>query len=59
LFGVQENLFFSSGDDHAAIDLYNQSVMAAPCDRDTGKGEDLAIALANRSAALYRKEKYL
>ncbi len=50
---------FSAGDDHTALDLYNQSIMVSPCDRDTGRGEDLAIALANRAAVLYRKEKYL
>ena len=39
--------------------MYNQSVMVAPCDRDTGVGEDLAIAVANRSAVLYRQQKFL
>ena len=49
----------SRGDDASALDMYNQSVMVAPCDRDTGVGEDLAIAVANRSAVLYRQQKFL
>jgi hypothetical protein len=48
----------SAGDDSTALDCYNQAVILAPCDVDTGKGEDLAITLANRAAVMLRREKF-
>lgn len=41
-----------------ALDCYNQAIILAPCDTSTGHGEDLAIAAANRSAVMYRLQKY-
>ena len=52
------NSAFGSGDDSAALDCYNQAVVLAPCDTETLQGEDLAIALANRSAVFLRQEKF-
>ena len=43
--------------DGGALDFYNQAVLLAPSD-DSGRGEDLAIALANRAAVLLRQEKF-
>eukprot|EP00095_Tigriopus_kingsejongensis_P005207 maker-scaffold408_size180710-snap-gene-0.32 protein:Tk05207 transcript:maker-scaffold408_size180710-snap-gene-0.32-mRNA-1 annotation:"hypothetical protein KGM_11275" len=52
------NTAFSKGDDATALDCYNQAVILAPCDTHSGEGEDLAISAANRSAVMYRQEKY-
>lgn len=49
---------FRKGDDSLALDCYNQAIILAPCDTSTGHGEDLAIAAANRSAVMYRLQKY-
>ncbi len=50
-------VFFRNQNDSAALDFYNQAVLLAPTD-SSGRGEDLAIALANRGAVLLRQEKY-
>ena len=41
-----------------ALYLYSQAIIAAPCDPDTGKSKELAVALANRSAVLFSLKAY-
>lgn len=50
---AQANVKFQNKDYVAALCEYNKSVMAAKTD-----GQDYALALANRSAALYHLEEY-
>ena len=45
----------SAGDDGQALSCYNEALLAAPADPWDGQGEDLALALANRSA-LYARQ---
>lgn len=51
------NKAFQSGDYTCAIQLYTKSIMKAPWNTDST--QDLAVAVANRSAAFYHLEQHL
>ena len=44
---------FKIGKDREAIKMFNKAVTKAPVN-DAGKGKDLSLAIANRSAALLK-----
>merc|ERR1712156_861302 len=52
------NKAYQEGKDIDALHFYTQAVLSAPCDEETGKSKDLAIALANRSAVLFSLKAY-
>lgn len=52
------NTAFTSQDDDSALKCYNESLLAAPADPWDQQGEDMALALANRSALFFRQHKY-
>jgi len=51
------NTAFTCGDDQLALHCYNQALLSAPADPLDGQGEDMALALANRSALFIRQKK--
>ncbi|XP_063244730.1 SET and MYND domain-containing protein 4 isoform X5 [Bacillus rossius redtenbacheri] len=50
------NKAFQSGDYHTALKLYNKSVQLLPYNEDSSS--EMAVAVANRSAALYHLQDY-
>ena len=52
------NTAFTARDDDTALKCYNNALLAAPADPWDEQGEDMALALANRSALYFRQEKY-
>lgn len=51
------NSAFTAQDDELALKCYNEALLAAPADPWDGQGEDMALALANRSALYKRQDK--
>jgi len=49
------NSAFLAKNDEEALNCYNQALLAAPADPWDSQGEDLALALANRSALMLRQ----
>ncbi|XP_023335424.1 SET and MYND domain-containing protein 4 [Eurytemora carolleeae] len=49
------NSAFSLQNDEEALECYNQALLVAPADPWDGQGEDMALALANRSALFFRQ----
>ena len=47
------NFISQVGKDKEAIKMFNKAITKAPVN-DVGKGRDLSLAIANRSAALYK-----
>ena len=52
------NTAFTAKDDDTALKCYNDALLAAPADPWDEQGEDMALALANRSALYFRQEKF-
>jgi len=52
-FREMGNKQFKIGKDREAIKMFNKAITRAPVN-DAGKGRDLSLAIANRSAALYK-----
>ncbi|XP_067007502.1 SET and MYND domain-containing protein 4 [Anabrus simplex] len=56
-FKDEGNKAFQSGDYRCALRLYSKCILKTPW--EAGSGQDLAVAVANRSAALYHLEHHL
>lgn len=52
-FREMGNKLFKVGKDKEAIKMFNKAITKAPTN-ESGKGKDLSLAVANRSAALYK-----
>ena len=56
------NSAFTAGpgaeEDQTALSCYNDALLAAPADPWDEQGEDMALALANRSALYFRQKKF-
>ena len=53
------NTAFTAREDDTALKCYNDALLAAPADPWDEQGEDMALALANRSALYFRQEKFV
>jgi len=56
-FREMGNKLFKVGKDMEAIKMFNKAIVKAPVN-EVGKGKDLSLAIANRSAALYKSGYY-